>query len=265
MSLLFHAINFVKVNRNGGTVTAECTLLNNDVEAVAWLDASVKTLQISRAGWANYGAPNYDLGIFDLPELIGIEAYLTGGPALRRALGGPDQELPYELISECFRAVLQSETFFFLERVFQSADQYDDFCEKHSVGACRYYTHIDQVEKHWTDWLDTTEREYNLFNRSKTVIIKQLDSNRIVNAVFHDSFHHIGVQLELDQQGTVLDAQANFHHAPDPICFLNHEHLPKMVGSILGKMGKKDIAARVGGSEGCSHLVDLLYEVKKSL
>jgi hypothetical protein len=265
MSFTYHATTFLKVNRNGDTLRAECTLLSNDIEAVAWIEANVQTLKISRAGWANYRSPANQAGIFDLPELIGADAYITGGPALKKALGRPGLEIPYELIGECFRGVLQAETFFFLERGFQSARQYDDFCEQHSIGDCRYYSHLDQTEKQWTEWVETTERSYNLFNRSKTVTIVQQETNRIVTAVFMDSFHHLGIGLEMDQNGAVLSAQSNFISAPDPICYKNREHLAKFIGMNLGQMSKKEIAALAGGAEGCSHLVDLLYEIKKTL
>jgi len=265
MSLLFHATNFVKVNRHGDTVTAECTLLSNAVEAVAWVDASVQTLQISRAGWANYRSSAGETGVFDLPALIGVEAYITGGPALRKVLGGPGLELPYDLISECFRGVLQAETYFFLERGFVSAKQYDDFCEQHSIGACRFYSHLEETELQWTEWLGSTERDYNLFNRCKTVSITQQAVNRLVSASFMDSFHHLGVSLEIDPQGVVLSAQGNFINAPDPICFQNDAHLFKLPGLNLREMNKKEIAALTGGPEGCNHLVDLLYEIKKAL
>lgn len=265
MSFIYHASTFLKVNRIENRVMAECTLLSNNTEAVAWVDASVKTLKISRAGWASYRSPSNTAGIYDLPELNGVEAYITGGPVLKKVLGAPGLEVPYELISECFRGVLQAETFFFLERGFQSGKEFDDFCEQHSIGACRYYSHLDQTEKQWTEWVDTTERRYNLFNRSKTVTIQEQQLNRLITAVFMDSFHHLGIQMEIDQNGLVQRVQGNFFNAPDPICYKNKEHLEKLAGLNLGKMNKKEIAALAGGAEGCNHLVDLIYEIKKAL
>ncbi len=265
MSFIYHATTFLKVNRIGDTLLADCTLLSNDTEAVAWIEADVQTLKISRAGWANYRSSSKETGIIDLPELIGIEAYITGGLALKKVLGGSGQEIPYELISECFRGVLQAETFFFMERGFQSAKQYDDFCEQNSIGACRFYSHLDLTEKQWTEWVDTTERSFNLFNRSKTVTIEQQQVNRTVTASFMDSFHHLGIQLEINQNGLVLSAHGNFINAPDPICYKNQEHLGKFIGMNLGQMSKKEIAVLAGGAEGCNHMVDLIYEIKKSL
>lgn len=265
MSFIYHASTFLKVNRIENTLLAECTLLSNEAEAVAWIDVSVKTLKIMRAGWANYRSQSYAAGIFDLPDLIGVEAYITGGPVLKKVFGAPGLEIPYELISECFRGVLQAETFFFLERGFQSARQYDDFCEQNSIGACRYYSHLDQTEKHWTEWVDTIERSYNLFNRSKTVTIQEKQTLREINASFMDSFHHLGVQMEIDQGGHVKQANGNFVTAPDPICYRNNEHIEKLIGKNLAQMSKKEIAVLAGGAEGCNHLVDLIYEIKKHL
>jgi hypothetical protein len=218
MSLLFHATNFVKVNRHGDTVTAECTLLSNAVEAVAWVDASVQTLQISRAGWANYRSSAGETGVFDLPALIGVEAYITGGPALRKVLGGPGLELPYDLISECFRGVLQAETYFFLERGFVSAKQYDDFCEQHSIGACRFYSHLEETELQWTEWLGSTERDYNLFNRCKTVSITQQAVNASSALPSWIAFTIWASRWRLTHRGGALCAR-QFYQRPGPDLF----------------------------------------------
>lgn len=263
MSFIYHASTFLKVNRVENTVLAECTLLSSEMEAVAWIDANVQTLKIKRAGWANYRSQSYAVGTHDLPELIGVEAYITGGPTLKKVLGVPGLEIPYDLVSECFRGILQAETFFFLERGFQSASHYDDYFDQNSIGSCRYYSHLDQIEKRWTEWVDTSERSYNLFNRNKTVTIQEEQKLRKINASFMDSFHHLGVQMEIDEDGAVGLANGNFVTAPDPICYRNNENLERLVGKNLSQMSKKEIAALAGGAEGCNHLVDLIYEISK--
>lgn len=265
MSFLYHSNTFLKVNRIDHELRAECTILSNDIEAAAWVYTDVSTLAIKRAGWAQYRSVYGKTGVFDLPELIGIEAYITGGPALKQRLGAPEQALPHELIAECFRGILQAETFFFMERGFQSARQYDDFCEEHSIGACRYYSHLDLTEKQWTEWVETTERSYNLFNRSKTVTIQQQHSDFIVTASFIDSFHHLSILMELNQAGVIRKASGDYISAPDKICSDNTEHLPSFIGTRLADMSKKEIAVLAGGAEGCNHLVDLIYEVVKAM
>lgn len=265
MSFPYHSTLFLKVNRFENELLAECTQLSNDTEAVAWINADVRTLQINRSGWALYRSSKYPLGIFDLPQLIGVEAYITGGPALKECLSAAGQEIPRELIAECFRGVLQAETFFFMERGYESAKAYDDCCEQNSIGACRYYSHLDQTEKQWTEWVETTERSYNLFNRSKTVNLQQLPAGLQISAVFMDSFHHLGIFMELDQDGLVQKASANFINAPDKICYQNSAHLARFTGTKLAALTKKEIAALAGGAEGCNHLVDLIYEIVKVL
>lgn len=266
MAFLYHSNTFLKVNRIDNELQAECTILSNDTEAVAWVYADVNNLKITRAGWALYRSFENKASVFELPELIGIEAYITGGPALKKLLGASGQELARELIAECFRGMLQAETFFFMERGFQSAQQYDDFCEANSIGACRYYSHLDQTEKQWTEWVETTERSYNLFNRSKTVNVQQLQQSAfIVTASFIDSFHHLGILMELNEEGIVQKASGDYISAPDKICYVNTEHLPSFIGTKLTDMSKKEIAALAGGAEGCNHLVDLIYEAAKAM
>lgn len=87
----------------------------------------------------------------------------------------------------------------------------------------------------------------------------------MITAVFIDSFHHLGIQLEIGQNGIVQQAQSNYINAPDPICYKSNEHLDKFLGMNLGQMSKKEIAVLIGGAEGCNHLVDLIYEFKKVL
>jgi len=265
MSFLYHANTFVKVNRIANNLQAECTLLSNDIEAVAWINADVPTLHIQRADWALYRSLDSNPGVFQLSELIGVKAYITGGPALKQRLGAPGQELPRELIAECFRGILQAETFFFMERGFQSARQYDERCEQYSLGSCRYYSHLDQTEKHWTEWVETTERSHNLFNRSKTVTIQQEQSDFIITSTFLDSFHHLSIAMELNEEGVVQKANGDYLSAPDKICHANTEHLPRFIGQKLAAMTKKEIAALAGGAEGCNHLVDLIYEAAQAM
>ena len=43
-----------KIDRTNNELQAECTILSNDTETVAWVYADVKHLKIMRAGWAKY-------------------------------------------------------------------------------------------------------------------------------------------------------------------------------------------------------------------
>lgn len=264
MTFIYHANTALKVNRNNDVVQAECSLLNNNTEASAWVYADVKTLQIQRAGWALYRSIESNTGVFELPELIGVEAYLNSGPVLKSVLGAPGQELPRKLVAECFRGMLQAESFFFVDRGYETADQYNEFWNQSYTGSCRCFSHLDQIDKQWPEWLNT-ERSYSLFNRSKTISIQRQQLDFIITASLIDTYHNLHLEMRLDENGLVQIASGDFIAAPDKICYENTDHLPQFIGQNLPAMSKKDIAALVGGAEGCTHLLDMIYDAARAM
>lgn len=265
MTFIYHASTALKVNRVGDVVQVECTLLNNNTEASAWVFADVKTLQIQQAAWALYRSDDRELGVFELPQLIGVEAYLNAGPILKSVLGGPGQEMPRALVADCFRVMVQAETFFFEERGYKTAEKYVEFWHQNYAGLCRYYSHFEQIDKHWPAWLANTKRSYNLFNRSKTITIQRQLLDFIITASFIDSFHHVHLEIRLDQFGQVQTASGNFINAPHKNCHENTEHLSKIIGLNLPALSKREIAALVGGPDGCTHLLELIGDAASAL
>lgn len=259
---VYHSTVFLTVNRLAGNeLAAECTQISNDLEAVGRLITDVKNLKIKQAEWALYRHPDRKNGRWELPELKGVTAYLDAGPDLKRALGGAELEIARELIAEAVRGIVQAETFFFGERGFASAADYDAFWDNMYRNSCYYYSHLDEVEKTWMDYVGPIERPYNLFNRSKTATVTREDGGVWrVTAVFIDSFHELGIEFLVDGHGLIQSARGDYTSAPSRICWRNTGHLEKFTGCSLTAFSKKDIALRAGGSEGCNHLVDIIYE-----
>ncbi|HZK87300.1 MAG TPA: DUF2889 domain-containing protein, partial [Syntrophomonas sp.] len=106
---------------------------------------------------------------------------------------------------------------------------------------------------------------YNLFNRSKTITIQRQLLDFIVTASFIDTFHHINLELRLDQFGQITNAIGDFINAPHKNCHENTEHLPKIIGLNLPALSKREIAALVGGPDGCTHLLELIGDAASAL
>lgn len=240
-------------------------MMSNDIEAFAWVNADVHSLYVLEARWALYRAPDRELGVFELPMLTGVEAYLNSGPALKSVLGDPDQELERELIAECFRCILQAETFFYKERGHETAEKYVEFWHHSYAGFCRYYNNFNEIDKIWPAWLANTKRSYNLFNRDKTITIQRQQTNLVIICSFIDTFHHLHLEMQIDQDGQIQVACGNYLNAPHNNCHENAEHLQKLIGHNLPAMSKKEIANIVGGPDGCTHLLELIGDACKAI
>lgn len=263
----YHFNSSVKVDRiSDQELKAECVILSTQRESRGWLVTDVQGLKIIQAGWANYRVSEGGAQSGVIPELIGVEAFLDAGPYLKRAFPSGEQAPIRELISECIRGLVQAETFFFKERGYASAAQYDDYWEDMYLNGCYYYSNLDKVEKHWLDYVGYTERSGNLFNRLHSVAIHQEgDGCFSLNASFIDSFHELSVRLGLNNNGIVILSEASYNRAPDKICWDNTRHLENLLGLRLSDLGKKDLASLAGGAKGCNHLVDILYDSSRAM
>lgn len=263
----FHFNSSVKVDRiSGQELKAECVVLSTHRESRGWLITDVEGLKICQAGWADYRKTGGGALSGEIPELVGVEAFLEAGPHLKRALPSKEQEPIRDLISECIRGLVQAETFFFKERGYASAAQYDSYWDKMYLNGCYYYSHLDRVEKPWLDYVGYTQRSGNLFNRVHSVVIhREEDGCYSLNASFIDSFHELGVRLGMDADGIVLLSEASYNRAPDKICWDNTRHLGNLLGLRLSDLSKKELAARAGGAEGCNHLVDILCDASQAM
>ncbi|MGI5912843.1 MAG: DUF2889 domain-containing protein [Syntrophomonadaceae bacterium] len=266
MSFIYNSNTLVKVNRiSNNEVTSECTKLSNKLEMTAWIIIDTYTFAIKRAGWAIYCSPKDITGHFELPQLIGMTAYLNSGAQLKKLLGGEENETVRELIADCIRGIVQSEIFLLPERGYKNYTHYHGKWEQMYVDSCLYYSHLDTVPK-VSMYEGDRNRTYNLFNRTKMVnITHEENGDYTVTASFTDCYHQLNIFLVLNPAGVVLESYGNFTRAHYNICFQNSHLLAKLKGFVLGQMTKKEIASLAGGSNGCDHMVSLLYETSRVL
>jgi hypothetical protein len=70
--------------------------------------------------------------------------------------------------------------------------------------------------------------------------------------------HDMWLRLTIDLDMLVHDVEAQTDASPYPVCPEITRNFKRLVGLKIGPGWRREIAARVGGVEGCTHLVELL-------
>ena len=246
-----------------GQLLAESNSVSTDCDAVGRLTVDYYNYRINEAWWEIGRSPGGELnGVGQAPELAGVEAYLGAGAALRKALGGKSGGMPLMLMSECVKAILQAESFMRVDRGYPTVRSYELYWEEMYVNSCRYYSNLDRVNRNWMAADVFGKRDKSLFNRFVDCRVCRLDEGKFsVSGGFCDSVHELSAYLELDANGVITTIVGNYLRAPDPVCRENKEHLVHVLGEKPAQLTKKQIGASLGGGPGCSHLVDLVYEM----
>jgi hypothetical protein len=73
-----------------------------------------------------------------------------------------------------------------------------------------------------------------------------------------DPVHNLWLRLTIDLDMIVHDVEACTDAGPYPICGDITVNVKRLVGLKIGPGWRREIAARVGGIHGCTHLVELL-------
>lgn len=105
-----------------------------------------------------------------------------------------------------------------------------------------------------------------VFNRYKSCHVEEIDHRTLkVVSSMCDSFHDITVILTVSlPDGIIQEAKGKFVHQPDEMCTETAVLLNKLKGVTLGKGIFKTASQVLGGSTGCTHLVDLVMEAAKA-
>jgi len=70
--------------------------------------------------------------------------------------------------------------------------------------------------------------------------------------------HHMWLRLTIDLDMQIHDAEAVTDTGPYPYCGNITPNFKKLVGLTIGPGWRREINARLGGIQGCTHLVELL-------
>jgi hypothetical protein len=265
MSYIYHSSMIINVSRMANRqLKARCTRLSSWEEADGWMLVNNKDLKVIKAAWELYRSPRYEPGFYDLPNVEGLTAYFNSGSKLKQILAESNQELPRELMSECIRGIIQAESFFYLERGFESQDDYTAFWKDIYNNSCIRFSNLKANENTWFEYIGDAPRSQSLFNRCLNVNVYSQEPGFLLIGTFIDSFHELNVRFGINLEGKIISAVTNFLRTPQEICSKAAEHTTKLIGRSLPQLTKKDIILLVGGAEGCSHLADISYEIVKA-
>ena len=70
--------------------------------------------------------------------------------------------------------------------------------------------------------------------------------------------HDMRLRLTLDSSMTVMDVAVATAHAPYKQCFTVEPAYKRLIGARIGAGWRKSVQAAVGGTQGCTHLKELL-------
>jgi hypothetical protein len=251
---------------DGGELLAETSLVGTDIEASARLVVERSTFIVIDAGWEVTRSPGGSLnGSGLLQGLKGVTAYFNSGGDLRREAGDVAGGLAREMLAECVRGIIQAETFLYRERGYLTPEAYGKYWEKAYLNSCRYYSNLHRISRRWSEYVSSYYTGKKLYMRFKNCSVVRSAGGFVVAGIFNDSFHEMGICVDLNDQGMVLDCRGNFLRAPDPVCYENASLLEMLKGAFLSEFNKKDVISKIGGPSGCDHLADLVYDLAKGL
>ena len=267
--LAFQSSCSSSVEREGEDLLVKSVLIRTDYEASAQLIVDARSFKIKYARWDVFRSPDgYMTASREVPELIGLEAYLNSGIQMRQAVGTEINGMPLFLMAECIKGMVQAETFLIFERGFSSLESFDEHWEMASVNSCRYYSNLDLIDMKWTEYMGehSTSRNRGLFYRNKSLhVFRNPDGSMLATAGFIDSFHEIVVRASFSKDGLISECLGNFLRGPDKLCLETLDLLPKLIGKKLAAMSKKEIAVYIGGPCGCSHLLDIFSDLGQAV
>ncbi|MDT8903271.1 DUF2889 domain-containing protein [Anaeroselena agilis] len=259
MTPLYHSNIFTVVTRSGpGRLDARSTLLATGWEATASINAATATFIISDASWIVCRSPGAaHNGSRAVPALAGVAAGLGSGPALRAA-AREEGDVPYRLLVECVKGIIQSETYLFGERGFSDAETFEKSWKENYTGSCRRYSDRSYEGRSWYEHVANRAWSDLLFTRAKTAVVTEhTDGSADIAGSFTDSYHELDSRLSV-VGGVITAAQGAFLRAPDKICAESAAAVASLSGTPLASLGREEVVRRVGGHLGCVHMADLI-------
>lgn len=229
--------------------------------AAANLVVDVNSFIIKEAFWEEMRSFKIiNLSIKEVTPLIGVEAYHGSGSALKEAAVFLQDPLAVSLFSEAIKGVIQAQNFLLEERGFASLAEYTDQRTTELKGTCRYFSNLDRVSQRWYDDVVSSIRVDSVFARFKTQSLFDLGEGQyLLLGNLSDSLHEVNARIKLDDF-TVQEADGVFIRFPDPVCWEAVGLLENLQGYNLQGMTKKELAGILGKGQGCTHLIDLVYD-----
>ncbi len=268
MELLLNRFWHTEVTRKSEKIVAVAVHYADSWQRlIAALEVDTATLQIKKAYLDRMGLPD-QMGDKreTIEDLVGVEAFLGSGPLLRKALCCIEGEIERSLFNEAVIGIIQSETFYYLERGYGTREKFEDIWRDLNAGSCRAFSNLDRLSNSWFDYIGDDPRLLNLYERYKNQqLYSSNDSPYILTGSMMDSFHQVSDFLELDEDLHIVSVLGTVMKAPYEICKESGSYMTNLAGKSLLAMTKKDIAAALGARQGCTHLIDMVSDNVKTI
>jgi hypothetical protein len=105
-------------------------------------------------------------------------------------------------------------------------------------------------------------KKESLFNRHKSYhIFTNPDGSLYATASLADAYHEILLSLSFSQDGLITEISGSFLRVPREECREGLKPLNTLIGQNISKMKKKELAVFVGGCFGCTHILEMCYDL----
>lgn len=243
---------------------AEANYADTLIDQTLILEIERKTLVIKSAVLEVHRGQPGATASAPVPALVGITAYFGSGKQLRQALAA--DPVLIDMASQTFTAVIQAEVFFYQERGFATAENYEDYWDQTSKNSCVYYSNLDRLGQRFMDYVKDQERGSNLFHRYLLTAIEDVPGENLeIRAHLMDSYHEMSIVLQLDQVLQIRQASATMLRCPDPVCREALARFDGLKGLTLTAAEMRRYQSICGGASGCTHITHLVQEAAYTL
>ncbi len=245
-----------------GTVNSLSTLRDDWLRVEALLPELVVVdayLETARSGGGEHcstgieGLKGMTVGFSTLPQAVKVAL----------PVGSVQEGYYRRMLSEGLISLLQAEAFFYRERGFSSAADYDNYWKDFSRGSCRYYSNLERVSREFMQYIIDQERKLHLFSRQRHARVEQSGPATITaEASMRDSYHEMHIRWEIDSGSLAIRAAwGKIARAPDLVCRETELLFEGLPGKTVSTACRREIRDVVDGPQGCNHFGDLVIDL----
>lgn len=258
------------VARNENKLLITSCLISTDYEANVFLELDTETSLLKNVRWEVYRTPaGMTLRYGEISELKGVAVMSYSTRLFLHTLDTDLQGVLVELVSEALRGVIQSLNFLLKERGYPTSKIFRENWCNFFLGSCIHFSTLEQVTSHLAEMVEeqlVSLRKESIFQRHKSYhIFANSDGSLFATAGFADTYHEIILTIAFSPGGQVTEISGSLLRSPSIRCCDGLELLNRLIGTNLTKLRKKEIADFVGGSSGCTHIVEMCYDLGAAL
>jgi hypothetical protein len=193
-----------------------------------------------------------------LPDYSAGETEISENPADV----SPEWKNIRELYLETLRGLLQAEYYLLYERGYKGIIDYEESWD----SDCRPY-HVDKpAVDEWPIYVGAFEhfRKRDLYNKYLQMILMDNGDDTVTAlGTYNDSFHEMSACFVFaPSDGIITDFSLNHIRVPFKPCHdFQESFAEKFIGLKLTDLSKREVGKLIGGSYGCFHFVDIIYDL----